>query len=980
MIQIIVMIVCYMLPGLVAAQQWYSYNPTAGFDINTVAIPQPGNIAIGGGWETDDSAQVMFLSNDFGQTWTENAHDGLGNWNKSIAFANVADGIGAGYNGRIVRSYDGGANWGYDAYPINRDFNKILHVNAQTYLIAGGNRSNDSVQTILKTIDGGDNWLVMLDQPGPWLKSIFFTDSLTGFAVGDSGVILATVNGGTAWPPVAAPVQRDFNAVTFLNTDTGFIAGGDVTHRTILRTYNGGVNWVVVMDVTGGILNDISFVNSLTGYAVGDSATVLKTTDGGTNWVPVVIDINLTGNEQIRAVKFAAEDFGVVAGQAGLLYVYRLPVPYRTFSTEQPSAVTYTSAILNGTVDSAALPLSLSFEFDTTPSFAQAMEVSAFPAQVNDTMLYQISGSANTLLPLTGYYYRLKGMAGSYTYYGTTRTFFTAGGFGNNVFETDSATAVTDTSAVLHGSISGFYFATPVPVSFEYGTTTAFGNEVTAGTVALNDTFPDYPVAIAGGLSPDTGFYFYRIKVTAGSNVYYGNTRKLYTGVPEIPNWDFNRWQNTTVQLPSGWSVVGQDYEQVPGRTGGYAPKLSYQNVLANCRFTATAQGSSGIDFIDAQPFHYRPDSLIFYANFNNAPGDSALVWLRLYTANTTVAFQNIKLSGNSGGQYQRMSFPVNYSSGITPDSLVLAFLSLDMQTQNPSYNSANYLAVDDISFQPAAAPAVENGSFDDWYAYSFLELLDWEYWKYLPGSFSQGIAPPHVTRTLFQTPDDYACQIQAYAFDGSLLNTRMGHGSHNFSYEPGFAIAGKHDVLNGYYAYFPVNGDTMTIQLSLFKAGQRIGGGYMTSADTVAVLTPFEMILYYYDTLSVPDSAAMEIVPCQRDVKGDSRLLLDKLSFDGFRINVIDSYNYIPSVQDDGIKVYPNPAKNILLIETQQPAGNNNAIQLFDLQGRLVKEIKVTTGNRRLQIDLSDVTAGFYMLRFMSEQHLYCKKIIIEK
>ncbi len=272
----IFMVMCCTIADFVSAQQWYSYNPTASFDINTVAIPIQGHIAIGGGSESNDSVQIMFLSSDYGLSWVENEHDGLAPWNKSIAFSNPINGLGAGYGGRIIRTDDGGLHWGNAIYPVNRDWNKIVYAGGLTYYAAGGNRSNDSVQSVLKTVDGGNNWTVMLDQPGPWLKSIFFTDSLTGFAVGDSGVILATVNGGTAWTPVTAPVQRDFNAVTFLNTDTGFIAGGDINHRTILRTHNRGASWAVVMDAAGGMLNDISFANSLTGYAVGDSATVLK--------------------------------------------------------------------------------------------------------------------------------------------------------------------------------------------------------------------------------------------------------------------------------------------------------------------------------------------------------------------------------------------------------------------------------------------------------------------------------------------------------------------------------------------------------------------------------------------------------------------------------------------------------------------------------------------------------------------------------
>ncbi|MEI6349381.1 MAG: hypothetical protein WCP69_15660, partial [Bacteroidota bacterium] len=115
------------------AQNWHYYNPTSWFDVNSVEIPKLGVIAVGGGWETQDSVQIMFQTADFGLTWTENAHDGPAPWNKSIAFSDTVNGFGVGYDGRIIKSNDAGRNWGYPTVPIERDLNKIVYVDAGTY-------------------------------------------------------------------------------------------------------------------------------------------------------------------------------------------------------------------------------------------------------------------------------------------------------------------------------------------------------------------------------------------------------------------------------------------------------------------------------------------------------------------------------------------------------------------------------------------------------------------------------------------------------------------------------------------------------------------------------------------------------------------------------------------------------------------------------------------------------------------------------
>ena len=169
--------------NLLHAQQWHYYNPTAWFDINSVEIPGAGIVAIGGGQETRDSVQIMFQSTDYGSTWNENPHDGLAPWNKSIAFSDHSNGLAVGYDGRIIRTDDSGLNWGYNVYPINRDFNKIVYAGAGVYYVAGGNKTHDSIQTILKSTNYGGNWNIIYDTLGPWLESIFLKQAVNTLTV-----------------------------------------------------------------------------------------------------------------------------------------------------------------------------------------------------------------------------------------------------------------------------------------------------------------------------------------------------------------------------------------------------------------------------------------------------------------------------------------------------------------------------------------------------------------------------------------------------------------------------------------------------------------------------------------------------------------------------------------------------------------------------------------------------------------------------
>ena len=53
--------------------------------------------------------------------------------------------------------------------------------------------------TILKTTDGGANWIILNSQTNLSLNSVIFIDQNIGWAVGWEGIILHTTDGGLTW-------------------------------------------------------------------------------------------------------------------------------------------------------------------------------------------------------------------------------------------------------------------------------------------------------------------------------------------------------------------------------------------------------------------------------------------------------------------------------------------------------------------------------------------------------------------------------------------------------------------------------------------------------------------------------------------------------------------------------------------------------------------------------------------------------------
>jgi len=66
------------------------------------------------------------------------------------------------------------------------------------------------------------------------------------------------------------------------NPDTGFAVGDT---GIILKTTNSGDDWLIQPSITSYNLKSICFANSNIGYIVGQYGRIFKTTDGGDNWL-----------------------------------------------------------------------------------------------------------------------------------------------------------------------------------------------------------------------------------------------------------------------------------------------------------------------------------------------------------------------------------------------------------------------------------------------------------------------------------------------------------------------------------------------------------------------------------------------------------------------------------------------------------------------------------------------------------------------
>lgn len=94
------------------------------------------------------------------------------------------------------------------------------------------------VSLVFSNFTNAQDWYWQNPKPqGNLLQSVKFIDSNIGFAVGSLGTILKTTNGGNNWIIKYSGVTNQLNSVSFINSTIGFVVG---INGTIIKTIDGG--------------------------------------------------------------------------------------------------------------------------------------------------------------------------------------------------------------------------------------------------------------------------------------------------------------------------------------------------------------------------------------------------------------------------------------------------------------------------------------------------------------------------------------------------------------------------------------------------------------------------------------------------------------------------------------------------------------------------------------------------------------------
>ena len=239
---------------------------------------------IAGGYSVpyiDRSRAIVMRTRDGGITWNSVEHLVAPRF-QQIRFTDPMNGWAVGEVGNLFQSgifytSDGGQSW-------SSQTSKKIH----SWIAV--ERTKDGLVTINETGQLGTlrpnhyERAVVISENATPISQVRMINNDSGWAVGESGTLLNTTNGGKSWTQIKLPIEAseiDLETISVIDNriwfagDPGTViysmdigTGRTTSHRTPIRMR----------------INQLHFIDQSHGWAVGGGGAIIATTDGGQNW------------------------------------------------------------------------------------------------------------------------------------------------------------------------------------------------------------------------------------------------------------------------------------------------------------------------------------------------------------------------------------------------------------------------------------------------------------------------------------------------------------------------------------------------------------------------------------------------------------------------------------------------------------------------------------------------------------------------
>ena len=268
------------------------------------------------------------ISNNLGNLWTNyNTPDQWGGSDISVFDKrNIWFCTG---EGKVYHTSDGGINWEVQFKDtVNAPFfNFIKFFDKDNGIVVGDAISALSPAVILKTTDGGNNWISINDNYliGEFSRDVFFPIEFPSLSVGyyygsRNNKLYKTIDGGNSWQIVSLSdgINKAY-MLKFYNENIGILVS-DIHpgNDSIYRTINGGDSWTKLSLLTNTNHHDIEFLPSSPSKVwFTDHDHLFFSADTGNTWQEVTV---ISGSLEARNIEFLNDTIGFILCDNGKFF------------------------------------------------------------------------------------------------------------------------------------------------------------------------------------------------------------------------------------------------------------------------------------------------------------------------------------------------------------------------------------------------------------------------------------------------------------------------------------------------------------------------------------------------------------------------------------------------------------------------------------------------------------------------------------
>lgn len=183
-----------------------------------VAVTGPGTALI------IDTLGKLARTTDAGSTWTTPPGADGDEWFLFLAIGPEMLGV-AGGEGRVALTTDGGASWSLHNGPTDAHVTGGALPDPMTVVIATG-------KLMYRSSDGGATWtsVVLVGGQTPYsedIHAIAFSSPTHGIAIGETGRLLTSTDGGATWVKESSTTLSDLLGMELTRHGSAIIVGGD---------------------------------------------------------------------------------------------------------------------------------------------------------------------------------------------------------------------------------------------------------------------------------------------------------------------------------------------------------------------------------------------------------------------------------------------------------------------------------------------------------------------------------------------------------------------------------------------------------------------------------------------------------------------------------------------------------------------------------------------------------------------------------